>query len=187
MMDDTISKICLYSYNSRGSSESKLKFVNDILEISPRNSTVFCIQEHFLLRNNVYKLSQNLQNFSVLAKPAFKNFNVQDKGRPKGGLATIIPKGWRKKTTILKCQSWRIQPLIIKIKSKQFLIINSYFPVDPKTIGADISELENVLAEISHLIGSTNYDSLHLLGDLNCSFLRNSSHVEKNQEFYVKT
>ena len=186
MMDSTTSRICIYSYNTRGSSENKLRFINDILEVSARNSSIFCIQEHFLLRNNVYKLSKNLPNFAVLAKPAFKNFHVQNTGRPMGGLAIIIPKGWRKNTTILNCQSWRIQPMIIKVQLKKILIIYTYFPVDPRTVGGESIELENVLAEISNLINSTNFDSLHLVGDLNCDFLRNSSHVKAIKNFMTR-
>ena len=34
-----------------------------------------------------HKLSKAFKNYAVLAKPAYKNFNVQDKGRPEGGLA----------------------------------------------------------------------------------------------------
>ena len=177
-MDNTTSHICIYSYNSRGSNENKLEFIKDIIEIPQRNIPIFCLQEHFLLRNNVYKLSKAFKNYAVLAKPAYKNFKVQDKGRPMGGLATIIPKGWRKNTTILKSQSWRIQPLLIKVNMKSFLVLNSYFPTDPRTMGGENIELENVLAELSTIISSTNFDSLYLVGDLNCNFLRNSSHVE---------
>jgi exonuclease III len=182
-MENTISHICIYSYNTRGSSETKLKFIKDMIEIPQRNSPIFCIQEHFLLRNNVYKLSKAFKNYAVLVKPAYKNFNVQDMGRPMGGLATIIPKGWRKNTTILSSQSWRIQPLLIKLKKKSILVINSYFPTDPRTVGGENIELENVLAEISNIISSNHFDSLYLVGDLNCNFLRNSSHVETTKEF----
>ena len=126
-MDNTNQTICLYSYNSRGSSSDKLDFVNDILEIPSNHFSIVCLQEHFLLRNNLYKLSKQFRNHSVLAKPAFKNFQVQNTGRPMGGLATIIPKKFRKLITILGSQSWRIQPLLLKFQGKSYLIINSYF------------------------------------------------------------
>ena len=50
-------------------------------------------------------------------------------------------------------------------------------------IGGENVELESVLGEISNLINSTKFDSFHLVGDLNCEFLRNSSHVETIKEF----
>ena len=100
-----------------------------------------------------------------------------------GGLATIIPKGWSNYTTILSIQSWRIQPLLTKVNKKSFLVINSYFLTDPRTIGGGNIELENVLAEISSIISSNNFDSVYLVGDFNCNFLRNSSHVESVKTF----
>ena len=123
-MDSTNQTICLYSYNSRGSNSEKLDFINDVLDIPTNHLTIFCLQEHFLLRNNLYKLSQKFSKYSVLARPAYKNFQVQDKGRPMGGLAMIIPKNIRKHTTILTSLSWRIQPVVIKVGNKKSI----YFP-----------------------------------------------------------
>ena len=182
-MESTTSHICLYSYNTRGVGGNKLEFINDILEIPQKNIPIICLQEHFLLRNNLYKLSKAFKNYAVLAKPAYKNFNIQDNGRPKGGLATIIPKGWRKHLTILNSQSWRIQPLLLKLKRKSILIINSYFPTDPRTVNSENVELANVLAEVRNILSSNDFDSVYLVGDLNCNFLRNSSHVESISEF----
>ena len=123
----------------------------------------------------------------MLARPAYKNFQVQDKGRPMGGLAMITPKNIRKHTTILKSLSWRIQPVVIKVGNKSNLIINSYFPTDPRTLGGQNIELENVLAEISNVIHSTSFNCLYLIGDINCNFIRNSSHVETVRDFMNKT
>ena len=83
-MDTQIKKnICIYSYNSRGSSVEKLDFIDDLINISSDQLPIFCIQEHFLLRNNLYKLSQHFSKSSVLSVPAHKDFNIQNKGRPK--------------------------------------------------------------------------------------------------------
>ena len=120
----------------------------------------------------------------MLARPAYKNFQVQDKGRPMGGLAMIIPKNIRKHTTILKSLSWRIQPVVIKVGNKSNLIINSYFPTDPRTLGGQNIELENVLAQISNVIHSTSFNCLYLIGDINCNFIRN---VKRVREFMNKT
>ena len=65
-MDNTNQTICLYSYNSRGSSSDTLDFVNDILEIPSNHCSI--------VRKNLYKLSKQLGNHSLLAKPALKNF-----------------------------------------------------------------------------------------------------------------
>ena len=64
---DSTTKFCFYSYNSRGSSEVKLKFIEDILKLSGNKVQIFGLQEHFLLRSNLKKLSKHFSNFSVLA------------------------------------------------------------------------------------------------------------------------
>ena len=159
----------LFFYKSRGCTECKLDYINDILLLS--QNIIFCIQEHFLLRNNIYKLSNAVNNFSVLAKPAYKNFNIQNQGRPMGGLCIVIPKVWRKYVTIVNTCSWRIQAILIKLNNITFLIVNSYFPTDPKTLNADNYELEAVLSEISGLINTNTFDQCYIVGDLNANFL----------------
>ena len=77
--------------------------------------------------------------------------------------------------------------MLLKFQGKSYLIINSYFPTDPRTVGGRNEELEVVLAEIRNLINSTKFNYLYLLGDINCSFVRNSSHVEAVKNFMMET
>ena len=142
-----------------------------------------CLQEHFLLRNNLGKLSKYFNKYSVLAKPTFKDFSNQTRGRPKGGLAVIIPKQFRKFIKIIECDSWRIQPLILTIKDMKLLLINVYFPTDPKNIHGENLELENCLAKISSIISSQKFHHLCLAGDLNFVVGRNSNHVRMINDF----
>ena len=44
------------------------------------------------MRNNLYKISKHFKSSSVFSVPAFKDYNFQDRGRPKGGLSIIVPK-----------------------------------------------------------------------------------------------
>ena len=186
---DSTSKadICIYSYNSRGSSEEKLDFISDFIDISRNQIPIFCIQEHFLLRNNLYKLTKYFRNSSVLSVPAFKDFNIQEKGRPKGGLSIIIPKKMRKFTKILKCDSWRIQPILLSMNNVKYLIINTYFPTDSKGENDDCHELEYCLNEIKAIININDFDNLYLVGDQNCEFSRSSRHVKLIKEFVEDT
>ena len=105
-MDNTTKqKFCIYSYNSRGSSQDKLNYIENLISLSGDKIPIFCIQEHFLLRNSLRKLSSFFTASSVLAKPAFKDFNIQVRGRAKGGLAIIVPKTLRKNVKIISCDS----------------------------------------------------------------------------------
>ena len=101
-MDNTIKdKVCIYSYNSRGSSQEKLTFIQNLISITVSKLPIFCIQEHFLLRGSLRKMSSFFKESSVLAKPAYKDSNIQVKGRAKGGLAIIIPKSLRKNVSVI--------------------------------------------------------------------------------------
>ena len=184
-MDNT-TKFCFYSYNSRGSSEIKLKFIEDILKLSGNKVQIFGLQEHFLLRSNLKKLSKHFSNFSVLAKPANKDFAVQDKGRPRGGLAMIVPKYVRKYIKIIDCDSWRIQPVILQIQQTKYLIINTYFPTDQKTNEENCPELEDCLSTLSNIMEMTQFDHLIFLGDLNFEVSRNSGHAKLLKEFLIR-
>ena len=166
-MDITTNEFCLYSYNTRGSSELKLQFIQDLINLSGNKIPIFCIQEHFLLRNNLKKLSNFFSNSSIISNPAFKNFDVQNKGRPRGGLAFIVPKYLRKCVKIVQFKSWRIQAIEIHEAEMKYLVINSYFPNDSKEINDECQELEDCLARISSVIQSSACDHYFLLGDLN--------------------
>ena len=182
-MDSTNKDICFYSYNSRGSSNEKLSYVRNLIDLCGTNLPIFCVQEHFLLRNNIYKLSKFFTNSAVLAKPAYKNFQIQNSGRPSGGLATIIPKYLRKNIKVIECDSWRLQPFVMTIKKHKYLVINSYFPTDSRNINAECQDLQTVLSKIKVIMENTEFDTLALLGDINADFLRKSMHVNIVKEF----
>ena len=153
IMDNTANqKLCIYSYNSRGSSQEKLQFIQNLISLSGAKTPIFCVQEHFLLRSSLRKLSSYFTESSVIAKPGYKDFNVQVKGRAKGGLAIIVPKSIRKSIKIIPCESWRIQPILVNIKKRKYLIINVYLPTDPKTINGACQELDDCLTTLETII-----------------------------------
>ena len=170
-------EICMYSYNTRGSNELKLKFIEDLINLSGNRITIVCIQEHFLLRNNLKKISNYFSNSSVISKPAFKTFEAQNRGRPKGGLSIILPKYLRKSVKIILCKSWRIQCIVIEVNGESTILINSYFPNDSGEVVDHARELDDCLAEIGSLLQTHMCNNYFLMGDLNADFLRNSSHV----------
>ena len=144
---------------------------------------ILCIQEHFLLRNSLRKLTSFFKQSSVLAKPAYKGIE-QMQGRAKGGLAMIVPKNMRKNAKIIKCESWRLQPIIFNLQNKKYLIVNVYFPTDNKTLNGDCLELDDCLSALSTIIQTTEFHLLHIAGDLNFESTRNTSHVRKVKGFF---
>ena len=81
------------------------------------------LQELFLLRKNLYKLKNMFTDYAVLCQPAFRETATLNSGRPKGGLAMIIPKGWRKYTKIVNCDFWRVHAIILSINNQSHLIV----------------------------------------------------------------
>ena len=76
---------------------------------------------------------------------------------------------------------------MIDIMKKKYLVINSYFPTDPKNVTGNNMELETLLAEIKSILSSTKFDFVYLVGDLNCDFIRNTVHVNTVKDFMTTT
>ena len=65
----------------------------------------------------------------------------------------------------------------------QILIINSYFPVDKKTVRVDGNELLETIQFIKQVMESYEFSSVLLLGDINCDFLRRTGHTNLVSSF----
>ena len=107
-------------------------------------------------------------------KPAFKSNNRVCRGRAKGGLATMWHPSLTKYVSKIKCENFRILATKFSFPSGTILIINSYFPCDPRTNDFDDSELLELLADITNTIHSADCHSVLIAGDMNCHFARNS-------------
>ena len=164
----------------------KLEFIENIIGLSGNKLPIFCIQEHFLLRSNLRRLTNHFKNYAVLAKPATKDFNIQNKGRPKGGLVIIVPKLLRKSIKLVNSNSWRLQAIVVELNAKRLLIINCYFPTDKRNQDGVCPELEECLAEISNLIQTNNFTDLRILGDLNYEANRRTSHANMMSNFLAE-
>ena len=94
------------SWNSRGFGENKSIFISDNTD---KTNTIVCVQEHFILRKNAYKVLNAFSDMHVFFKPAVKN-NL-DKGRPRGGLSIAIPTSIKKYVQDISPTNWRLQVL----------------------------------------------------------------------------
>ena len=140
------------------------------------NIPIICNQEHFLLHGNSYKIRQTLHSSHTNIKPAVK-------GRPKGGLFVSVPEYFKNNIQDVSPNVWRLQALLIKTVGSTILLINSYFPVDSRSVNIDQSELIEVFHYIRNIISDNHFSSFVLLGDINCDFLRNTGHVRCVQDF----
>ena len=126
MMDSE--DLCVISYNSRGFDGSKKDFIKS-LPVIGGCSTVICNQENFLLKNNEYMAKQILPEHHLFCKPAVKEgFD----GRPKNGMFVAVPITLKEKSKDISPGSDRVQCVVIKDNLSSTLILNTYFPTDPR-------------------------------------------------------
>lgn len=172
-------EISIISYNSRGFGNCKQDFVKLLTKLTGNVHTILCNQENFLLRNNDYLVKQTLPDHHVVFKPAVKN---SLEGRPKGGLFMAVPLKYKDKVEDVSPDSFRIQCIILSLPSTKLLLINTYFPTDPKG-DFDENELLLLLADIRRLLEEKNFDSVIWLGDINADFRRTTKFVGLVSEF----
>ena len=171
------------SYNSRGFSKQKQEFCQSLISksIIGDRLAIFCNQENFLLRSSCYKINQTFPNHYCFSNPAIKS--THDKGRAKNGMFTAVPNSIKNQVKDVSPGHWRIQALTISCSTSRILLINSYFPTDPKTNNFNDEELTETLQVIRNVIEGNDFDSVLFLGDINCDFARNTRFVQKIQLF----
>ena len=126
-------KICLFSWNSRGWGDQTQKVCKSLSLIAGDKVPIICNQENFLLRANAYMVNKALPNFHVVFKPAIKE--TLNGGRPKNGMFVAIPLKYKEQVTDVSPDHWRIQAVTIKCNENATnLVINSYFPVDNRNL-----------------------------------------------------
>ena len=101
--------VCIMSWNSRGSSSSKLIFMSKIVskEIAGDKDVILINQENFLLKANTYKLLQAIPSHQFIFNPAVKI--SQHKGRPVNGMFICVPEHLKKTVTDVSPGHWRVQ------------------------------------------------------------------------------
>ena len=142
---------------------------------------IICSQETFILRENSYNLTQALPGFQLVINPAVKNSH--DRGRPRNGMYIAYPANIRNIVTDVSPGYWRLQAVVLNFESTSTLLINSYFPTDPRAPNADQSELLEVLSNIRDIIRKNEFDSIMWAGDINADFIRNTAHTSVVKDF----
>ena len=172
--------ICIFSYNSRGFDITKQDVLKSLLSVSGSNSTIICNQENFLLKANGYIADKCLPEHHIFFKPATK---TGLNGRPKNGMFIAVPSYMKESVTDVSPLSSRIQCLLIETVGDKILLLNTYFPTDPKCDEFDESDLLTTLSEINTALMNHNFDRLVWAGDINADFKRNTRFVKIVDEF----
>ena len=170
--------LCLISYNSRGFGDSKREFVKSLTCLTGCQTIIFN-QENFLLKSNGYIAKKALPEHRVFFKPASKEGL---EGRPKNGMFVAVPLRFKDEAEEVPVTSTRLQCVILKVGSCRLLLINSYFPNDPRT-DFDETELVTLLKEIETIIKQKSFDHVIIGGDINADFSRKTKFVNTVKDF----
>ena len=148
----------------------KQSFCNSLLSknIIGDRLAILCNQENFLLRSSSYKINRTFPNHHCFINPAVKISH--DKGRARNGMFIAVPNSMVNSVSDVSPGHWRIQAITISSPVSTTLLINSYFPVDPKTNNFDEAELQETLQAVSHVLEENTFQSVLFLGDINCDF-----------------
>ena len=179
--------MCITSFNSTGFGPSAQNFISTLLVFSD----IVCLQEHFLLDSKDKKHSNtNLirqkfgGSYDMHIVPAHKSNDQVSRGRGKGGLATIFRKHLTKYAEKIPCSNFRLLGTKFSFPNSSILLINCYFPCDPRKDNYDDSELLDILTDIDNLIRKSQCSDIILAGDLNCHFQRQTRFTSTVERFF---
>ena len=144
---------------------------------------ILCNQENFILNANRYKIKQCLDNEHIIFKPAVKN--THDNGRPKNGMFIAVPLAIKEKVTDVSPHHWRVQAVILHTQNNRILLVNTYFPTDPKVQAFDMTDLFTTLSAINDVLQRNNFDSVVWAGDINADFVRRTRFTSTVDSFIV--
>lgn len=159
---DHAPKMCnILSWNINGKALEKTV----LLDTMSLTNEVICIQEHLLSEDNtnLLKFSSSLQCF---IRPAER---VKSRGRPSGGLATLVRKS-------LQAELLASSKHFLAVKVRDTVIINVYLPTNYRSSLSD-SKFTGACTQLSRFVkaqipGNTK---VLLIGDFNCDLLNTES------------
>ena len=181
--------LCITSFNSTGFGLAAQKYIETLLLFS----NILCLQEHFLLdakdkkSSNTDKLRNKFKNHDMFIVPAHKDNNQVTRGRGKGGLATIWDRKLTNYVSKVKTENFRLQATKFNLPSGPLLIINTYFPCDPRTDNFDDRELLTLLSDIQNTVLQSDCNRVWLAGDLNSHFQRQTRFTNLVKEYFEET
>ena len=94
-----------------------------------------------------------------------------------------VPDAFKNNVDDVSPDYWRLQAVILKCGNSKIILINSYFPVDPRTKTFDDSELLETLDHIRNILNKNEFNHILWTGDINSDFLRNTGHVNVVKQF----
>ena len=156
----------------------KQSFCSDLSLFTGNKKTIICNQENFMLNGNSRIIRKALRGFHIISNPAIKE--SISSGRPKSGMFIAVPNSIKSQIKDVSPDHFRVQAILLQNK---VLIVNTYFPVDTNRNDAINEPLEDILTVIETILVKNEFSDIYLTGDINCNFLKNTSHVRTVTNF----
>ena len=103
-------------------------------------------------------------------------------GRAKNGMFIAVPEELKCCVNDVSPAFWRLQAITIKSETSTLLLINSYFPNDPRTANFADEALIETFTHIKRVIDNNDFDLLCICGDINADFSRKTGFVNFVQQ-----
>jgi len=134
--------------------------------ISENNPDIFMLQEHWLTPMNLCLFEKFFGSYFAFGSSALVNCVESGmlRGRPFGGVMTLINKNLRKNTTTIHCDE-----RLVVIKVVNYLLINVYFPCSGTANRSIICE--NLLSDIEMWRDRYGDCECVIAGDFNCDLM----------------
>ena len=131
-------------------------------------------QENFLSKANGFIIEKCLPDYHIFFKPATKK---DLNGRPHTGMFVAVPICLKESVQDVSPLSSRIQSILIETQNDKIMLLNTYFPTDPRCNDFDETDPLFTLSGVKEVIDSHDFDRLVWTGDINADFRRNGKFV----------
>ena len=132
------------------------------------------------MKANGFLIEKWLPDHHIFFNPATKN---ELNGRPKNGMFVAVRTCSKESFQDVFPLSSRIHSILIETQNDKIMLLNTYFPTDPRCNDFNETDLLLTLFVVKEVIYNHDFDRLVWSGDINADFRRNTKFVRLINEF----
>jgi len=163
-MSNLNTDLSICSFNCR-SVKSSLPEIYQLCE----SHSIVCIQEHWLLPDELNMMSQIHPDFLSSATSAVAVDSDVLTGRPYGGTAILFKQSLANAVSVVDTDEPRMTAILIRTGHGPILLVNVYMPTDYGTFDC-VEEYLDVCTKINVLFSESEAAFLVVIGDFNCEY-----------------
>ena len=160
------------SLNSKGLSEDRKVFINELLERD--GADVFFIQEHWLHKANLGDLRQIHKDYTATGCSGMPADKLHKKGRPYGGSGILYKKSISH--NVKHIDSCKVKNACTITINENLLLVNAYLPTDNRLMNSVHPKFKETVDNLDGFLACHAGKSILAGGDLNVDLSRNNAH-----------